>query len=262
MRLLAPTRRTQGINHAKSGVLKASNSSSIVNNMNNELAELRRLIAEYTNEYNAEVKRLNALKLEHEKLRESINANTSKLVVEYAEKERELSIKISSLEESVKRLEKSADATRYKVLNESLEKSIKEAEQERENLRIALQSVDESKQSIATALIELEEREQVLSDSFEQLSDAKNKLELAKKEANEDISKRINTFEQQEQKAKVKELDIFNIKQALDARERSISLFEDQLAKRNDELGDKERLIADRKAKLDSLINHYERKTR
>lgn len=252
MRLLAPTRRTP--NSAKGGESKATS--------NVEVAELRRLIADYTNEYNNEVKRLNTIKQENEALKAKFLQDTDSLQSEYALKEIELSNKIALLEESVRRLEQSADATRYKLLNERLEASLKETEQERENLKTALQAVDESKQSIAASLIELEEREQVLNDSFEQLSDAKNKLELAKKEANADISKRISTLEEQEQKAKAKELDIFNIKQALEARERSISLFEDQLAKRNDELGAKERLIADRKAKLDSLINHYERKTR
>lgn len=114
MRLLAPTRRTL---NAKGGETKPV--------PNSELVEFRRLASEYAKEANSEVSRLNLAKKEHEDGLAKMEKERQERIAQADAQERDLSIKISSLQSKVEQLEASADAEKYRGLIKRYEASLK-----------------------------------------------------------------------------------------------------------------------------------------
>lgn len=249
MRLLAPTRRTP---NAKVGVGKVDSS---------ELTTLRRTIAEYSAEANSQIAKLNATKQELLKAESDYQKRVTMLETEYQEKERAISIKASALESKIEQLEQSADADKYKKRLKALEDSIAEVEQERINLRSAVDSVESSKNAAQSLMEELQEREESIQMECEKLSDAKKLLEsrvrdLANSEvrSQEAINSRNTALNDRESSLLARESEI-------SARMRALELKDDQISLEIEEISKKNRYLNDRTAKLESLIAYYERKT-
>lgn len=251
MRLLAPTRRTP---NAKGGVVSPSS--------NKELEELRRHIAEYSAEANKQTLKLNKLRIDYENSKEKYNQSLEKLSDEYFKKEQELSSKVSSLEEKARQIEESIEAKDYKKKVKELEQALKDVENDRKSLREVTNSVALSQNASMNLLKELEEREDQLNEAYEMLSLAKNDLEIRSRSEQareiaiqQSIDAQIEHLNSREKALIAKNGD-------LDALIRSVKLKEDQIAKKNADIAKKEKYLADRKAKLDSLIDYYERKKR
>jgi len=251
MRLLAPTRRTP---NAKGGESKPT--------PNGELAELRRLSAEYAMEANNEIKRLNEAKLAREKYLEEYQKEQVDLLAKKEARERELSIEISALEAKVVTLNASADATRLKKRISELDQSIKETEQERESLRTSIEDVEKSRLSVQNLSEELDEREEQLNSGFDQLTSAKKEVETKREQVEKEIALKLSELSLKEGQYKAREDAIFNKEHGIIAIERSLELLKSALDTRAEEISKQERLLVDRRAKLESLIAYYERKTR
>lgn len=122
--------------------------------------------------------------------------------------------------------------------------------------------VENSRQSVQNLSAELDEREEQLKDGFDQLVSAKKEAELANRQAETEIALKLSALSSKEGEYKARENAIFNKEHGIIAIERSLELLKSTLEERNDEIGRQERLVADRRAKLESLIAYYERKTR
>ena len=248
MRLLAPTRRTPKAN--KSDVVFA----------NDELAELRRRKALYGEEANKELAKFNQLKSDFESEKVSIESKTKELADSLNSTISSLEANKTSLEETIKGLEQSADANKYRKLIVDLEVSMLDLERQKEFYAGELFNLGSKREALESLSDELDERNAVCEAMEYSLLSVKTKLEDDTLEAEKQLEDRVCRLDTRESILQGYNTKLEALQLDLQAKERTIDVYKEQLSIKGDDLLKQERYLADRKAKLDSLIAHYELK--
>lgn len=247
MRILAPTRRTPRANNA---VVTASD----------ELAVLRQTKAKYAEEANKELARFNKLRSDFVTREEEIKSKSKEIAKKISNDISTLEARRNSLESTIADLEKSADANKYKALIANLEVSMLDLEKQKDFYGGQLSSLSLQREAINQLSDEIDERNTVCEAMEHQLLRLKSELEDERSGFMEDMEDRIRRLDAREDEMTKKESILDSKMLEAEAKFKTAELYKSQLDVKNGELNRKERYLADRKAKLDSLIAHYEQK--